>query len=188
MDVTSDTPGPAALAAGSPLKAWLTRRDTDLRALWVHLHRRWYFYLPGALAFVVAQHFLLFNITQSLPYVVVWLDRAATPMRGDLVVYRFEGEELMQVRKGQRFFKRIVGMPGDQVSVEGRRVLVNGSEVGSAKQMTLDGHRLEPLAAGVIPPGYYYVQGTHAMSFDSRYRASGLVHASQILGTAHVIF
>jgi conjugal transfer pilin signal peptidase TrbI len=109
-------------------------------------------------------------------------------MPGDLVVYRFDGDELMHVRKGQRFFKRVVGKPGDRVSVEGRRVLVNGVEVGIAKHYTRDGHRLEPIAAGVIPQGHYYVQGTHEMSFDSRYRASGLVHASQIIGTAHVIF
>ena len=189
MDVTSSgTPGHTALAPGSAFKAWVARRAGDQRALWTHLHRRWYFYLPFALAFLVAQHFLLFNFTKSLPYSAVWLDRASTPMRGDLIVYRFDGRELMHLKKGQRFFKRIVGMPGDQVIVEGRRVLVNDVEVGIVKQYTLDGHRLEPLAPGAIPHGYYYVQGTHEMSFDSRYRESGLVRSSQIIGTVHVIF
>ena len=188
MDVTSGTPGHAMHTPGSVLKAWILRRGADQRALWTHLHRRWYVYLPFALAFLVAQHFLLFNFTKSLPYSAVWLDRASTPVRGDLIVYRFDGDELMHLKKGQRFFKRVVGMPGDQVCIEGRQVLVNDVEVGIAKQYTLDGHRLEPLAPGVIPHGYYYVQGTHEMSFDSRYRASGLVHSSQIIGTAHVIF
>ena len=188
MDVTSDTPGHAMHTPGSVLKAWILRRGADQRALWTHLYRRWYVYLPFALAFLVAQHFLLFNFTKSLPYSAVWLDRASTPMRGDLIVYRFDGDELMHLKKGQRFFKRVVGMPGDQVCIEGRQVLVNDVEVGIAKQYTLDGHRLEPLVPGVIPDGYYYVQGTHEMSFDSRYRASGLVHSSQIIGTVHVIF
>jgi conjugal transfer pilin signal peptidase TrbI len=189
MDVTtSGTPGHAALATASAFKAWFGRRGADQHALWIHLRRRWYVYLPFAFLLLAAQHYLLFNVTQSLPYSVVWLDRESAPARGDLVVYRFEGEELMQIRKGQRFFKRIVGLPGDEVSVDGRRVLVNGTDVGIAKQYTLDGHRLEPVAAGVIPHGYYFVQGTHAMSFDSRYRASGLVHSSQIIGTVHVIF
>jgi conjugal transfer pilin signal peptidase TrbI len=174
-------------AGESALRAWLVRRYTDQRALWAHLRRRSYVYVPFGLALLVAQHYLLFNVSASLPYRVVWLDRASTPMRGDLVVYRFDGDELMHVRKGQRFFKRVVGMPGDPVSVEGRRVLVNGVDVGITKHYTRDGHRLEPIAAGVIPQGHYYVQGTHEMSFDSRYRASGLVHASQIIGTAHVI-
>jgi len=187
MDVT--TPGRAQVATGSAVNTWLARRSADQRALWIHFRRRWYGYLPFAFLLWGAHHYLFFNVTQSLPYSIVWLDREAVPARGDLVVYRFEGEELMQLRKGERFFKRIVGLPGDDVSVVvGRRVLVNGADVGIAKQYTLGGHRLEPVAAGVIPQDTYYVQGTHAMSFDSRYRESGLVHSSQIIGTAHVIF
>jgi len=186
MDVT--TPGHAALATGSAAKTWLARRGADQRALWIHLCQRWYGYLPCAFLLWGAHHYLFFNVTASLPYSIVWLDREAVPARGDLVVYRFDGDELMQIRKGARFFKRIVGLPGDEVSVVGRRVLVNGADVGIAKQYTLDGHRLEPIAAGVIPQDAYYVQGTHPMSFDSRYRESGLVHSRQIIGTVHVIF
>ncbi len=63
-----------------------------------------------------------------------------------------------------------------------------GADVGVARQYTLDGHRLEPLAPGLIPADCFYVQGTHAMSFDSRYRQSGLVHVSQIIGKVDVIF
>jgi conjugal transfer pilin signal peptidase TrbI len=188
MEVFSGTPGPAVLGTSSALKAWIARRGADQRALWTHFRRRWYVYLPLVLAWNVAQHYLLFNWTRSLPYSVVWLDPTFTFARGDLIVYRFDGAELMHLKKGQRFFKRIVGVPGDRVSVEDRRVLVNGTDVGIAKRYTLDGHRLEPLAPGVVPPGYLYVQGTHEMSFDSRYRESGLVHVSQIIGKVHVIF
>ena len=178
----------SVLACISALRAWFVRRGTDQQALWTHLRRRWYVYLPLALAWSVAQHYLLFNWTRSLPYSVVWLEPTPTFARGDLVVYRFEGTELMYLKKGQRFFKRIVGVAGDRVSVEERHVVVNGVDAGIAKQYTLDGHRLEPVAPGVIPLGYFYVQGTHPMSFDSRYRESGLVHVSQIIGKVHVIF
>ena len=178
----------AVFAFAGTLGAWFTCRAADQRALWMHFRRRSYVYLPLVLAWSVAQHFLLFNWTRSLPYSVVWLDPTSPFARGDLVVYRFDGEELMYLKKGQRFFKRIAGVAGDRVSIEGRRVLINGADVGIAKRYTLDGHRLEPLAPGVIPPGYLYVQGTHEMSFDSRYRESGLVHTSQIIGKAHVIF
>ena len=58
MDVTSGPPGRAVRAPSSALKAWLTRRGSDQRALWVHLRRRWYAYLPGALA----------QAAYSLPY------------------------------------------------------------------------------------------------------------------------
>ena len=179
----------AANSSPGAFHAWLARRGVDQRALWGHLCRRWYAYLPLALTWLVAQHYLLFNWTASLPYSVVWLHPPTTTFaRGDLIVYRYDGEELMHLKKGQRFFKRVVGLPGDRVSVEGRRVLVNGTDVGIAKQYTLDGHRLEPLSRGLIPPDYFYVQGAHEMSFDSRYRESGLVHVSQIIGKVGVIF
>jgi conjugal transfer pilin signal peptidase TrbI len=188
MDRACDGLAPAAPGAAIAPNRWFERRAADQRALWMHLGRRWYVYLPLALAWAVAQHYLHFNWTRSLPYSVVWLEPTPTLARGDLIVYRFEGAELMQLKKGQRFFKRIVGVGGDRVSVEDRRVLINGTDVGIAKQYTLDGQRLEPLAPGVIPAGSFYVQGTHEMSFDSRYRESGLVQASQIIGKAHVIF
>jgi conjugal transfer pilin signal peptidase TrbI len=186
VDHATDMSPHAAL--GCALSGWFVRRAADQRALWTHLRRRWYFYLPLLLAWSFAQHYLLFNWTRSLPYSVVWLDPTPTFARGDLIVYRFDGAELMHLKKGQRFFKRIVGVAGDRVSVEDRRVLINGADVGIAKQYTLDGHQLEPLAPGVIPAGYFYVQGTHEMSFDSRYRASGLIHVSQIVGKVQVIF
>ena len=170
------------------MRAWLARRAADQRALWTHLRRRWYVYLPLVLAWSVAQHYLLFNWTRSLPYSVVWLDPTPTFARGDLIVYRFDGEELMHLKKGQRFFKRIVGVPGDRVSVENRRVLVNGADVGIAKRYTLDGHRWSRSHQVSFPRNFFYVQGTHEMSFDSRYRESGLVHVSQIIGKVHVIF
>ncbi len=183
-----DTLARVASGCASALAAWLARRAADQRGLWTHFRRRWYVYLPLVLAWNVAQHYLLFNWTRSLPYSVVWLDPTSTFARGDLIVYRFDGVELMHLKKGQRFFKRIIGVAGDRVNIEGRRVLINGADVGIAKQYTLDGHQLEPLAPGVIPPEFFYVQGTHDMSFDSRYRESGLVHVSQIIGKVHVIF
>ena len=68
------------------------------------------------------------------------------------------------------------------MTLKGRHVYVNGTFVGDAKTHTFDGHPLEPIAATRIPPGHYFVSGTSPDSFDSRYRASGLVRAEQILG------
>ena len=45
-----------------------------------------------------------------------------------------------------------------------------------------------PIAETVSPPGFYYVQGMHPNSFDSRYRASGLVRASQVIGKVIPLF
>ena len=129
---------------------------------------------------------LLFNWTPSLPYRVAWLQRGALPAaRGDLVVYAFDGAaaDTRPGLRGQPFFKIVRGLPGDVVTVRDREVAVNGRVVGVALEYTR-GHRpLEPIQPGVIPPGHYYVQGTSPDAFDSRYRASGLVRAAQVIGT-----
>ncbi|BDI06086.1 hypothetical protein CATMQ487_30560 [Sphaerotilus microaerophilus] len=134
---------------------------------------------------------LLFNVTPSLPHHLVWLRQGGTKLRrGDLVVYRFEGEAAADRPglRGQPFFKVLRGLPGDVVTVTSQSVALNGEPMGVAKTHSVDGRALHPIAAGVIPPGHFYVQGTGPDSFDSRYKESGLVRADQVLGTAVVLF
>lgn len=129
---------------------------------------------------------LLFNWTPSLPYTVAWFEGRRAPLhRGDFVIYRFDGpgQQHYPGLAHQPFFKRIRGLPGDEVTVQGRTVSINGSAVAVAKTHAFDRRPLTPLAPTVIPGGHYYVEGTAADSFDSRYRESGLVRADQILGT-----
>lgn len=160
-----------------------------------HARRCWYLYLPLALIWALAyvrvffvqtpQTPLLFNWTPSLPYHVAWLHPlSAPPARGSYVLYRFDGEAVARYPglRGQPIFKRIAGLPGDVVTVEGRRVYVNGTPVGEAKHRAFDGWPLATIAPTVIPEGQYFVSGSSPDSFDSRYRASGLVHRDQIVG------
>jgi conjugal transfer pilin signal peptidase TrbI len=110
--------------------------------------------------------------------------------RGYFVVFAFAGEarNAYPGLNGQPFFKIVRGLPGDVVTVSGRVVAVNGQSVGTAKTHAFDRRPLDPIAPVVIPPGHYYVQGTSTDSFDSRYRASGLVRAEQVLGTVLPLF
>lgn len=166
-----------------------------------HLRRRWYLYLPllAIWGLAYARVFVdptprlpvLFNWTASLPYHVAVVQPAHRLLkRGDYVVFAFAGEAIRSYPglQGQPFFKRVRGLPGDVVSVEGRAVSINGESVGIAKTHARDRHPLEPIAPTVIPPGHYYVQGTGPDSFDSRYSASGLVRADQILAVVIPIF
>jgi conjugal transfer pilin signal peptidase TrbI len=128
---------------------------------------------------------VLFNWTPSLPYRIVVVDHGPAPLaRGDLIVYAFEGEAAEREFPGLRrqpFFKRVIGVAGDVVTVEGRDVFINGRHVGRAKTHTFDRRPLDPIAPTVIPPGHVYVQGSSADSFDSRYRSSGLVSAADVV-------
>jgi conjugal transfer pilin signal peptidase TrbI len=109
---------------------------------------------------------------------------------GDFIVYTFDGEaqRMYPGLRAQPFFKQIRGVPGDRVTVIDRQVFVNDLPVGFAKAVTFDRRPLVPIAETVIPPGYYYAQGTHPDSFDSRYRASGLVRVDQVVGKVITLF
>jgi conjugal transfer pilin signal peptidase TrbI len=135
---------------------------------------------------------LLFNWTPSIPYrvVLVQYGRRQTLQRGDFIVYAFDGpaQRTYPGLRAQPFFKQIRGVPGDRVTAIDRQVFVNGLPVGLAKTATFDRRPLTPIAATIIPPGYYYVQGSHPDSFDSRYRESGLVRADQVIGKVLPLF
>ena len=183
----------------------MNRRSDRLRAsardFGAHLRQRWYLYLPvfAIWGFAYTRLFIdptprlpvLFNWTPSLPCRVALLQYGANALkRGDYVVFAFDGEAQARYPglRGQPFFKIVRGLPGDRITVEGRAVAINGEIVGQAKTHTHDRQALEPIPAAVIPAGHYYVQGTSPDSFDSRYRASGLVRADQVLGTVIPLF
>jgi len=179
------------------IERWLTSFGRFLH----DLRKRWYLYLPvfAIWGFAYLRLFvdptprvpLLFNWTPSLPYRVAWLQYGPHALqRGNYVVFAFGGEARAAYPGlyGQPFFKRVRGLPGDTVTVTGRLVSINGELVGMAKTHAFDRRPLEPIASTVIPPGHYYVQGTGPDSFDSRYHASGLVRADQVLGTVLPLF
>ncbi len=128
---------------------------------------------------------LLVNWSASLPYHVGWLERGATQFdRGDFVLYAFAGKAVSDYPglAGQPFFKVVAGLPGDPIRVEHRNVFVADGYVGFAKLRTFDGRSLTPVESSVVPAGHYYVRGSGADSFDSRYREAGFVTPAEIIG------
>lgn len=179
----------------------IDRLGNTARDFGTHLRQRWYLYLPvfAIWGFAYTRLFIdptprlpvLFNWTPSLPCRVALLQYGPNALkRGDYVVFAFDGEAQARYPglRGQPFFKIVRGLPGDRITVEGRTVSVNGVPVGVAKTHTFDRRPLETITPMVIPPDHFYVQGTNPDSFDSRYRASGLVRANQVLGRVVPIF
>lgn len=115
--------------------------------------------------------------------------------RGDIVV--FKGGPAVD---GQVLLKRVVGLPGDVLSVEDGRLLVNGlpAEDGYVRRV---GGRPEPTQPGPagpdapwslqapyqVPEGHYYVLGDNRIdSFDSRFW--GPVPREAIIGRAMAVY
>jgi conjugal transfer pilin signal peptidase TrbI len=179
---------PAVVTTGPAARGAWERPWAAQRALARSIARRGYLWLALGLAYLWAVQHVGINWTPSLPHHLVLIEPGAAVDRGDLIVFRFEGGEIAHHLKGQRFFKRIAGVAGDVITLQGRQVRVNGEFVGLARERTVDHQPLEPIEPGVIPPERFYVQGTHEMSFDSRYRVNGLIRRDQIIGKATVIF
>jgi conjugal transfer pilin signal peptidase TrbI len=134
----------------------------------------------------------VFNWTPSLPYHVALVRTTTRALRAATTsCFASTGSscETYPGLRAQPFFKQVAGLPGDVVQVSmGAWSRSTAKSVGTAKTHTFDRQPLAPIEATVIPPGHYYVQGTSADSFDSRYRSSGLVRADQVIATLTPLF
>ena len=106
------------------------------------------------------------------------------PTRGDIVVFAAPPEP------GQDYVKRIIGLPGDMVTVRDTTVIVDGvtlneSYIAAQNQGTPPGaHLIHNL---VVPPNDYFVLGDNrAVSSDSR--IWGFVPRQNIIGRAALVY
>lgn len=111
--------------------------------------------------------------------------RLREPKRGDVIVFEAPGA------KGDEFIKRIIGTPGDTVSVKDGKVYVNGQLLQEtylpADLKTSGGTFLKEGGEVTIPNDYYFVLGDNR-PFSSDSRAWGLVAKSKITGRAWFIY
>lgn len=135
-------------------------------------------------------HALLINASPSLPNWAFWLDKNFTPARGALVFFEPPRSKLLNTHFGEKpqiFGKRILGMPGDRVRHDGKKVFINNKPVARTKPKTRKGAPLTKGPEGVIPGGCYYVGTSHKHGFDSRYGEIGFICAPRIIGTGRAI-
>ncbi|MBT8442073.1 MAG: signal peptidase I [Gammaproteobacteria bacterium] len=125
------------------------------------------------------------------------------PERGDVIVFKLPADP------GTNYIKRLVGLPGDTVRYQNRRLFINGAivnvedqgvypgdgqpgallyneELGSATHeiLLMPGQRsLEGTFR--VPEGHYFMMGDNRdNSKDSRYRGVGLIPENKIVGKA----
>jgi signal peptidase I len=100
--------------------------------------------------------------------------------RGDTVVFWYPEEP------STSYIKRVIGLPGDTVSVDDGYVIVNGKKLieNYVPPEYRDDRSYPPV---VIPPGQYFVLGDHRVSSNDS-RAWGLVPRNYIYGKAVFVF
>jgi signal peptidase I len=100
--------------------------------------------------------------------------------RGDIVVFRYPRDP------SKSYIKRVIGVAGDRVRVEGGRVFLNGRELREpyVPPIYVDLHSYPEI---VVPENSYFVLGDHrTMSNDSR--EFGPIPATHIYGKAVFVY
>lgn len=111
-----------------------------------------------------------------------WSYRFHPPARGDVIVF------VAPPQPDQDYIKRIVGLPGDVVTVQGTTVIVNGKTLTEPYVKAQNqGNDNAPFTNRVIPQGLYFVMGDNrGGSFDSR--AWGCLPQKNIIGRAALVY
>jgi len=118
------------------------------------------------------RHFRL-NGSNSLPF-YIFSTGSLLPLEREMYV------SVSHFVSHQDLFKKIVGFPGDQITIRDQNVFINGKEYGYIHPVSPSGLILSPIAEGLIPEGFVFVHATHPESFDSRYAEFGLVAIGQL--------
>ena len=179
----------SAVCAFTPRAVWRRFDRAVFRERLIRHVERWVVvYLLAALTIVWfnAHYTFGLNVTGSLPDRLFLIHRGEPPARGDYVAFHWPGGG--PYPSGATFIKMIAGVPGDIVSRVDLDYFVNCYPVGRAKPTSRQGLPLEPGPTGTLPEGAYYVRAAHPDSLDSRYRLTGWVTQTQIIGRAYALF
>lgn len=100
--------------------------------------------------------------------------RIAPPRRGDIVAFRHERSA------PEVYLKRVIGLPGDRIRIDGGVVWLNGIRLGEPYVRFRD---RRSVAEVTVPPGDYYVLGDNRANSDDS-RSWGFVPAADLIGRA----
>lgn len=105
-----------------------------------------------------------------------------TPNRGDIVVFETELENEKGNKKN--LVKRIVGLPGEKLSIKNGDVYINDKLI---KEPYVNNAYTAGDIELVIPKNQYFAMGDNRIvSKDSRDEEVGLVNESEIIGKANI--
>ncbi len=103
------------------------------------------------------------------------------PERGDVVIFLFPDNEK------EYFIKRVIGLPGETVTVKAGKVYINDSLQPLDESKYVVGTPLGDFGPFKVPEGAYFMMGDNRNnSMDSRYWNQPFVYRDKILGKAWI--
>lgn len=104
--------------------------------------------------------------------------KTGIPQRYDIIIFKYPDDESVL------YIKRIIGLPGETVTILNGKVYINGSEEPLDDSFTPE-TPLGDFGPYTVPGNSYFVLGDNRnYSFDSRYWENTFVREDQILGKA----
>lgn len=103
------------------------------------------------------------------------------PEPGDIIVFH---TDLLQANGQEKLLiKRIIGVPGDAISISGGTVYRNGEAL--SEPYTLEGYTATEMEEVTVPEGSLFVMGDNRQnSIDSRDSSVGFIGEDRIIGKA----
>ena len=136
---------------------------------------------------LVGDHILVnkFIYGVKIPFIRTTLIPISSPKRGDVVVF------IYPVDKTKDFIKRVIGLPGDTVEIQGQKVIINGKRYDDKHGYYADQHESQSnpgqLEQFKVPKGHIFVMGDNRdHSYDSRFW--GYVPIRSIKGKAFIVY
>lgn len=139
---------------------------------------------------LVGDHILVnkFIYGIKIPIIRKTLIPISEPKRGDVIVF------IYPVDKSKDFIKRVIGLPGDRIKINGRKIYINGRLYNDkdgyyAEEDEKSPHSIQESQFGpvTVPDNALFVMGDNRdHSYDSRFW--GFVPLSSVKGKAFIIY
>jgi signal peptidase I len=112
-----------------------------------------------------------------------------SPSRGEVVVFHRKDDPSTPTDESARsMVKRVIGVEGDTVSLEGTKVVVNGESLKEPYAYWSKGGASRPQGF-TVPPGSVFVLGDNRdESFDSRFWRNPFVEVARVIGPVAAVY
>jgi type IV secretory pathway protease TraF len=139
------------------------------------------FFIIEVIVIVALSGRIAITVTPSVPSRVFYLGEPKVQKDG--YIYFMINDSYLHAKA----VKRIACVSGEDLRVEGRDYFCGSRHLGTAKEFTKKGRRLNQfIYNGKVPEGKYFVAGSHKDSYDSRYW--GFLDEKAIINSAYPIF